>query len=400
MVRAGWLSVLLGASAAALVLLPMAGGAQARDEAASVSIPDRLAGYSHLMAGVSQAPPGQALALYQRGFGVEFMDTPHAVVLAAGDDVYRRLGAAESRGGAETQGDPGPMLLSPDGLQVALGDHDTREADLAVVDLGTGDGTTRGLPSARSVIPVAWAPDGSRIAYLAGDSPSNPYSGGPIVGDLILLDLESGEAVPVPGGENASMAAFSPDGRSLAVQRTTGSGGLAVVDLSSGVVRKVAADGSLAGSLAGPAAWSPDGSLLALSDASEISFVDPTGSGAPLTLDRPAPDGILGWTGSREVAVLEHPDADHASITAYGLDGIASRQLTAVGNLGSYGIGRLQLASGLLADLQVRPAGPTDDGPLPPAFRIGFAVVVGLAVAALTALVTRRRRPVRAAVAG
>jgi len=388
MVRARRASVVLGASAAALVLLPLAADAQARDEAASVSIPDRLAGYSHLMAGVSQAPPGQALALYQRGFGVEFLDTPQAVVLAAGDDVYRRLGAAESRGGAETQGDPGPMLLSPDGREVALGDHDTGDADLGVVDLGSGDVTTLELPGARSVVPVAWAPDGSKIAYLAGDSPSNPYSGGSIVGDLVLLDLESGEAVPVPGGANALTAAFSPDGRRLAVQRTTGSGGLAVVDLSSGSVREVAADGSLAG----PAAWSPDGRLLALSGSSGMSFIDPTGSGAPLTLDRSAPDGILGWTGSREVAVLERPDADHASITAYGLDGIASRQLTAIGDVGSYGIGRLQLASGLLADLQVRPAGPADDGPLPPAFRIGFAVVVGLAVAALTALVTRRRR--------
>src|SRR6478735_27244 len=356
MARAGWLSVVLGASAAALVLLPLAGGAQARDEAASVSIPDRLAGYSHLMAGVSQAPPGQALALYQRGFGVEFMDTPQAVVLAAGDDVYRRLGAAESRGGAETQGDPGPMLLSPDGLEVALGDHDTRDADLGVVDLGTGDVTTHGLPSARSVIPVAWAPDGSRVAYLEGADPTNPYSGGPIVGDLVLLDLRSGEAVPVPGGKHASTAAFSPDGRSLAVQRGSGSGGLAVVDLASGAVRGVLADGALAG----PAAWSPDGHLLALSGWSGISFADPSGARAPAALDRADPDGFLGWTGSREVAVIEHPDADHASITAYDLDGIASRQLTAVGNLGSYGIGRLQLASGLLADLQVRPAGPVD----------------------------------------
>jgi hypothetical protein len=395
MARARWLSLGLGASAAAIVLLPLAADAQGPHEAASVSIPDRIAGYSHLMAGVSQAPPGQALALYQRGFGVEFMDSPQAVVLAAGDDVYRRLGAAESRGGPETQGDPGPMLLSPDGLEVALGDHDTRDADLGIVDLSTGDSTTHGLPSARSVVPVAWAPDGSKIAYLEGADPTNPYSGGPIVGDLVVLDLESGEDVLVPGGANTSTAAFSPDGRRLAVQRTSGSGGLAVVDLASGAVRELPAGGSLAG----PAAWSPDGRLLALSGSSGISFVDPAGSGAPLALDHPAPDGILGWTGSREVAVFEEPDADHAAISAYGLDGTA-RQLTAVGDVGSYGIGRLQLASGLLSGLQVRPAGPADDGPWPPAFRVGFAVVAGLAVAAATALVTRRRRPVRAPVAG
>ena len=190
---------------------------------------------------------------------------------------------------AETQGDPGPMLLSPDGLEVALGDHDTRDADLGVVDLGTGDVTTHGLPSARSVIPVAWAPDGRRIAYLAGESPSNPYSGGPIVGDLVLLDRPVRRGRAGAGGKNASTAAFSPDGRRLAVQRTTGSGGLAVVDLSSGAVRELSADAALAGP-----ARARDGHLLALSDSSEISFVDPNGAGAPLTLDHPAPDGILG----------------------------------------------------------------------------------------------------------
>ncbi|MFC6345619.1 TolB family protein, partial [Nocardioides hankookensis] len=175
--------------------------------------------------------------LYQHGFGVELLDAPQAVVLAADDDVYRRLGAAESRGGAETQGDPGPMLLSPDGLHVALGDHDSRAADLGIVDLGSGDLTSYDLPEARSVIPVAWAPDGSRVAYVSDGTATNPYAGGPVVGDLVVLDLASGETSPVPGGIDVSVAAFSPDGDELAMQRSSGSGGLAVVDLSSGAVR-------------------------------------------------------------------------------------------------------------------------------------------------------------------
>src|SRR4051812_21647778 len=189
---------------AALVLVPLAGGAEARHGSAAVAVPDRLAGYSHLMADVSDAPPGRAVALYQHGCGVELLDTPQAVVLAADDDVYRRLGAAESRGGAESQGDPGPMLLSPDGRQVALGDHDTGSPDLAVVDLGSGDVASHQLPDARSVIPVAWAPDGARVAYLSDAAATHPYSGGPIVGDLLVLDLASGEASPVPGGNDVS----------------------------------------------------------------------------------------------------------------------------------------------------------------------------------------------------
>ena len=388
MVRAGRLALVLGTSAAALVLVPLAFGAQAHRGTAAVALPDRLAGYSYLTADVADAPPGRAVAIFQRGFGVELFDTPQAVVLAADDDVYRRLGAAESRSGTTDQGDPGPMLLSPDGLQVALGDRDSRSADLAVLDLGSGDVTTHELPDARSVIPVAWAPDGSRVAYLSDDTPTNPYSGGPIVGALVVLDLASGEATAVPGGEDVSAAAFSPDGAELAVQRTRGSGGLAVVDLASGAVRRVDATGSLAG----PDAWSPDGRLLALVGAPGLSFVDPGGTGTPLTLAGPAPDGVLGWTGSREVAVLESPDSDNATITAYALDG-GSRPLTAISNLGSYGIGRIQLASGLIADLQARPAGTPDHGPWPPAFRIGVALVLGLAIALVVVLVDRRRRP-------
>src|SRR6478735_6339245 len=142
MMRAGRLSLLLGASAAAFVLLPLLGDAEVRNGTPSAAIPDRLAGYSYLMADLSDAPSGRALALYQHGFGVEFMDFPQAVVLAADDDVYRRLDAAEARSGLRDQGDPGPMLLSPDGTSVALGEHATEDPDLGIVDLATGEVTS------------------------------------------------------------------------------------------------------------------------------------------------------------------------------------------------------------------------------------------------------------------
>lgn len=40
---------------------------------------------------------------------------------AADGDVHRRDGAAEARGGAETQGNPAPTRLSPNGSLVAVG---------------------------------------------------------------------------------------------------------------------------------------------------------------------------------------------------------------------------------------------------------------------------------------
>jgi WD40 repeat protein len=242
----------------------------------------------------------------------------------------------------------------------------------------------------RSVVPIAWSRDGSRVAYLSGDDPTNPYSGQRLAGDLVVLDLASGNATPVPGDRQAWAAAFSPDGDQLAVQRASGgaSGDLSILDLSEGTVRPL----TIRGVLAGPAAWSPDGRLLAVSGSSGLSFVDPLGSGPAsathLTVE--GPRLVLGWTGAREVATFE-TDFDVARLVAHSLDGSKSRELTSIGNQGSYGVGTFQLASALVADVQVRAAGGPDRGPLPPVFRFTLATVVGLAVAGLVALLARRR---------
>ncbi len=397
MMRAGRLSLLLGASAAAFVLLPLLGDAEVRDGTPSAAIPDRLAGYSYLMADLSDAPSGRALALYQHGIGVEFMDFPQAVVLAADDDVYRRLDAAEARSGPRDQGDPGPMLLSPDGTSVALGEHATEDPDLGIVDLATGEVTSHPLSKARSVVPLAWAPDGSQVAYLAGTSPTNPYSGGPPVGDLFVLDVGSGAVSAVPGVGAAWMVAFSPDGRRIAVRRSgPGDGGLSVVDLSDGTLQAVPADGVLSS----PAAWSPDGRLLAVSNGSGLSFVTMDGSAAAappqLPLEHPDRQDFQGWTSDQEVAVFDWSDSDVAQLVAHPLDGGATRELTTVDDLGSYGVLRFQLASALLPGIDVRPAGEVDRGPLPARFRVLLAVATGLTIAGLAAVAMRllRRRGV------
>ena len=120
-----------------VVVLTGLGGSPAA--AATPAVPETMAGYSHLTGSVSSSPPGPAVALWQHGYGVEFLDFPQAVVLGAGGDSYRRVDVAEERAGSETQGDPAPMLLSPDGTRVAVGDHDVERPDVVVVDLTTGD---------------------------------------------------------------------------------------------------------------------------------------------------------------------------------------------------------------------------------------------------------------------
>ncbi len=312
-----------------------------------------MAGYSYLTGSVSASPPGRAVALFQHGFGVEFLDFPQAIVVGADGDVYRRLDEAEHRGGSESQGDPAPMLLSPQGTHVAVGDHDTGGADLAVVDLRTGDSTLYPLPAGRSIVPLAWSPDGKQVAYQFSAEPTNPYGGFPITGDVGLLDPQTGIAEALPGASNVKTAAFSPDGTELALQHGLLGGTLEVVSLVGDSPRVVQAPG---GELDGPAAWSPDGLLLAttevdtcrypelgrpcVGDRTEISFADATGQGRrvpdPLQVDAAGSNQVLGWTASNEVAVLTEskltdtdPDPGTYWVTVVPLGGGDPRNLSA-----------------------------------------------------------------------
>ena len=398
-------AVLLPALAVALV--PAGNGAGPSGPGVP-AVPDRVAEYSHLTGSVSSSPPGRAVALFQHGFGVEFLDFPQAVVVGADGDVVRRVDLAVDRAGG-AQGDPAPMLLSPDGTRIAVGDHDTRRPDLAVLDLTDGGVDRHPVPDGRSVIPLAWSPDGRLVAYLGSPAPTNPYGGVPIAGDVGLLDLDSGRATDLTSGSTVSTAAFAPDGSELAVQHTeAGGGALEVLSLDGAVPRTLAVPGGRR--LDGPAAWSPDGRLLAVTAAGcpgmggegwrgcwtpgggGIAFVDATGAGeptpTPLAERVVGPGRVLGWPAADRVAVLV-PDAggnpydpDQHWVTEVPLDGSASRRLSAVPTSdGSYGVGRLQLATGLLGDLEVRKAGAVDRGRWPLWARLGTALSLGVTAA-------------------
>ena len=340
------------------------------------------------------------------------MDFPQAVLLGASGDVYRRVDAAEGRAGAETQGDPAPMLLSPDGTKVAVGDHDTDDPDVVVVDLLTGETTSHPLPTGRSVVPVAWSSDGRRLAHLLSPAPTSPYSGGRITGDVGLLDL-SDDSTAVLEERTAVGAAFSPDGSELAIERTGTADRISVVDLGTSARRAVEADGLLAG----PAAWSPDGRLLATTTTKPeaappgvespgiptgLTFVDATGGDvdvpAPLELPLSGPGRVLGWSGPDEVVVLLAPEidgpccgSDTLTVSGVPLDGSGQRTLMRITDQGSYGVGRFQLASAVVGDLRAVSPTEVDRGPWPLPWRGGLAVLVGLVAWLGSRWVLRRR---------
>jgi hypothetical protein len=406
---------LVGAVAAVLVLLLT--GADGRTAPASgVAVPEELAGYSHLTGSVSASPPGPAVALWQHGYGVEFLDFPQAVVLGAGGDTYRRVDVAEGRAGGETQGDPAPMLLSPDGTRVAVGDHDLDRPDVVVVDLATGDTTSHPLPAGRSVVPVAWSADGRTVASLLSDEPTNPYSGQRITGDLGLVDTtpdaSDDSARVLDAGGSATAAAFSPDGSELAVERARR---LSIVDLADGREREL----EDVGVLAGPAAWSPDGRLLAVTTTraspvavptgvddpgipTGLAFVDPTGRGGrvpdPLPLPLAGPGRVLGWSGPDGVLAVLEPDGvdpccgpDSQTLSRVPLDGTEPRPLMRMSDLGSYGIGRFQLAASYAEALQVVDPDEVDRGPWPSPLRGVLCVAAGLVAWLLARAVLCRR---------
>ncbi len=363
------------------------------------AVPRELAGYSYVTGTVSSSPPGPAVALFQHGFGVEFMDFPQAVVLGAGGDSYRRVDVAEDRAGGETQGDPAPMLLSPDGRYVAVGDHDIDQADVAVVDLTTGDVATHELPQGRSVVPLAWSADGGSLAMLLSRDATNPYSGSRITGDVGVLNLSDGSTDVLELGGPAAAAAFSPDGTALAVE-VSAPRELALVALADGTSRPAPLDGVLAG----PTAWSPDGRTIAVTTVRPapsppgtsdpgipigLALVDATGTDRavpePLELDLSGPGRILAWNGDDEVVMLlEVPEsdtccgADVATVSSVPHDGSEPTTLMVMDELGSYGVGRFQMAAAAGAGLTVVDPGEVDRGPWPWSWRIGGSVVAGV----------------------
>lgn len=156
----------------------------------------------------------------------------------------------------------GGLLLSPDGrfladrpwLEGARWPGDGRE-QTAVVDLSTGR-----ITQYDGGDPVAWSPDGRAILLY-----SSPQQGDlRLNGKLRLLDLRTGRTRPLPDVPGlrrvGDFAAFSPDGTRLAVATPTA---LYVVDVAANSLRRLA-DLTVADRFVGPGAWLPDGERIAV----------------------------------------------------------------------------------------------------------------------------------------
>ncbi|HEY3002417.1 MAG TPA: hypothetical protein VGJ44_08695, partial [Kribbellaceae bacterium] len=341
-------------------LLPRIGGAPAHVSApadAAPVLPKRLPDHSWLTAGVSDAPPGRAIALYIHGRGVELTDNPQAVVLGADGRTVRRVDLAEARGtdmGALTSSEVAPMLLAPDGSAVAVGDlRTTVAASLAIVDLRTGRTRRYALGDFHSVYPLAWSPDLRYLAYADGADTLYQPGGARRPAPLFLLDVKTGRRSTLPGYERVSALAFSPDSRRMAMQDGPY---IRIVGIDGREERRLDLPDHFR--LAGSAAWSPDGAWVTISswrayeaDASELRFLDPTGASRPAPAPIKDAGPVVGWRSNRALIVFDELKLAFDQRT---LDG-GRRRLAAfdphqIGNAEPWS---MQLAANLVPELRV-----------------------------------------------
>jgi len=394
-VRAWLVPVPAGLVVAAVLLLSSlrAGTGQApqiADDGRPPALPTRFAGYSYFTGSVSQSPPGPAIAVYQQGWGVELADFPQGLVLGARGDVYRRVDLADSREDSQDQGDPAPMLLSPDGTQVAVGSHNGL-GDLALLDLRTG--RVRSVPAARgrAVRPLAWSRDERRIAAI---ELSKSASNQTFAGALVVFDLTDGTAKRWPEHQAISMAVFSPRGDELAVQGE----GIYILDLDGRRVRTLTPPGQPY--LTSEAAWSPDGGLIAAINREEpqnsgvysLVFLDPTGrdQALPNPIRGVAHNAVVGWTAADRLLTRTDDQLVEVDIRS------AQRRTLSEFNTsgGNYAMARIQFAADLLVGVQIRAADNPNRGPWPIWWQNALAIIIlltGLAVTMLTRRLMRRR---------
>jgi Tol biopolymer transport system component len=201
--------------------------------------------------------------------------------------------------------DSGPVW-SPDGRRIAyIRQRKTRESDypggpLQPIPTATGLDlvlATRGAHKRRIRIrgdefDPRWSPDG-RWILLVRDVGRGRYA-------LARVSATGHRLRRVMSGLiGPNAAAWSPDGRSIALAGTTAVGDrhphLYVVDARGGAVRQIAQAGEVA--LARPS-WSPDGKLMAFADFDgRIRAVAPDGSGERVLVSLPNADFFeLAWS--------------------------------------------------------------------------------------------------------
>jgi hypothetical protein len=362
--RHRWTSAMVAATAVAAilaaVLLPPAWSADRPPvgSGGQPTLPGWFPAYSWLQGSVD-GPFGRAMALYTNGTGHEDFGFWQVIVAGADRNSLRKLDLPER----SPSGGPVDARLSPDGTKVLTGG---RPGIITAIDLVTGASKHYPVPDDLPTRPLAVSADGRSVAYVAVVDASN------LAGDgtLFVLELATGE-VSAPLGRDVVRAAFSPDGSMLAVQTY---GMIRVVRLDGKVLREVPV--SVETLLAGAQAWSPDAKFIATFHFERgYRFIAAlSGEESPITI--PAEllpncwgDGVIGWRSPATVLISTGDVGGTTSnlITEVDLVGGGRRVLSRfeVGARDDLAVCDVQLAASLVPGMSIRPGTGPDRGSWP-----------------------------------
>jgi hypothetical protein len=362
-------------------------------------LPVEFAGASWRTASVADAPPGPAIAIYTtvRNQG----PASGQMVVVGRDGRTYRVVDGEMYAALTDHGRQAP-LLSPDGTRIA-------GVSGNLLDLTTGEVTRHPVPDdgpagASTTVPaLAWSPDSRQVAYplepdLVPRPPDSPRRGY----GLALLDTTTGTVgILDTDAERGQRVAFSPDGAEIAMSTFVDRDGrrdrAVMVFDRSGTLLRVLDPPRGSRLVAHGTAWSPDGAFLAVAGPDRtFGVIDATGSGAPVPgpfrVDYPSMVEFQGWRGPDEMLIgVYRGPMGLRWMLAVPHDGAAMRGVRehTISEFGvddrDGGATDLRLASGLLAEAEVREAGRPRHGPLPGWLWVGLAVATASLVAVVLA---------------
>ncbi|MFG2013191.1 TolB family protein [Micromonospora sp. NPDC048868] len=341
------------AVAAALVLVALAGavlplaGTRAVDPAAGAkaALPDRVGvpplGSLHA---TDRPRPGPASVIFTGQAPRLTYGDEGSIIAVVGADVdrYRIIkGEIEAQAGEDT-------VLSPDGRRVAFSSVGFTHPRVEIVDLVTGRSRTvaSGVSGTVMVEPAGWSPDG-RALVVRDTVPANPEgSAYRQVLSIVWLDGDRRTRLVDDHEGNGSPVAFAPDGARLAFQtgRT-----VTVTDLDGR--RRSSFTLASDTELAGKGAWSTDGRTLTVTrrdgDSWSLRRIDPTAGRDLGAIGTPAVSGVtairlLGWAVDGTAWVVAYQPAPHAP-AAFDRP-LEMEQRLAYGNVGTVRV--LALARG------------------------------------------------------
>ncbi|MBI3242658.1 MAG: PD40 domain-containing protein [Chloroflexi bacterium] len=188
----------------------------------------------------------------------------------------------------------GPMAWSPDGQRLAILIRAFDKVEIYVVDIATLQQTLvldmpADNPGAGPLLSlfshdIAWSPDGAKLAftvYWPSEKPSGEYTS---QGDIYLLTFEGGELSRLTDSPsfNDFSPSWSPSGRSVlyvtAPVNNIFAGRLSIITVDGSCKKIIPSPSNI-----GDAAWSPEGDRIAIAQEGNINFLELSALGEDLS---------------------------------------------------------------------------------------------------------------------